>query len=60
MAVFITVLILLGALLVLDNTVFGLYTFTIYFYVIRFLAGPGGCSARPRWACWPVPRRLTG
>ncbi len=40
MAVFITVLILLGALLVLDNTVFGLFTFTIYFYVIRFLVWP--------------------
>ena len=40
MAVFITVLILLGALLVLDNTVFGLFTFTIYFYVIRFLIWP--------------------
>ena len=40
MALFITVLILLGALLVLDNTVFGLYTFTIYFYVIRFMVWP--------------------
>ena len=40
MAVFITVLIVLGALLVLDNTVFGLFTFTIYFYVIRFLIWP--------------------
>ena len=40
MAAFITVLILLGALLVLDNTVFGLFTFTIYFYVIRFLIWP--------------------
>ncbi len=40
MAVFITVLIVIGALLVLDNTIFGLYTFTIYFYVIRFLVWP--------------------
>ena len=40
MAVFITVLIVLGALLVLDNTIFGLYTFTIYFYVIRYLVWP--------------------
>jgi signal transduction histidine kinase len=40
MAVFITVLIVLGALLVLDNTIFGIYTFTIYFYVIRFMVWP--------------------
>ncbi len=40
MAVFITVLIVIGALLVLDNTIFGLYTFTIYFYVIRYLVWP--------------------
>jgi signal transduction histidine kinase len=40
MAVFITVLVVLGALLVLDNTIFGLYTFTIYFYVIRYLVWP--------------------
>jgi signal transduction histidine kinase len=40
MALFITVLIVLGALLVIDNTVFGLYTFTIYFYVIRYLVWP--------------------
>ena len=40
MAVFITVLIVLGALLVFDNTLFGLYTFTIYLYVIRFLVWP--------------------
>ena len=40
MALFITVLILLGALLVVDNTLFGLYTFTIYFYVIRFMVWP--------------------
>jgi signal transduction histidine kinase len=40
MALFITVLIVLGALLVLDNTLFGLYTFTIYFYVMWFLIWP--------------------
>jgi signal transduction histidine kinase len=40
MAVFITVLTLLGALLVVDNTLFGLFTFTIFFYVIRFLPWP--------------------
>ena len=40
MALFISVLIVLGALLVLDQTLFGLYTFTIYFYVIRFLVWP--------------------
>ena len=40
MALFITVLILLGALLVVDNTLFGLYTFTIFFYVIRFMVWP--------------------
>jgi signal transduction histidine kinase len=40
MAVFITVLLAIGALLVVDNTIFGLYTFTIYFYVIRFLVWP--------------------
>ena len=40
MALFITVLILIGALLVLDNTVFGIFTFTIFFYVITFLAWP--------------------
>jgi signal transduction histidine kinase len=40
MAVFITVLIVLGALLILDNTVFGIYTFTIYFFVIRYLVWP--------------------
>jgi signal transduction histidine kinase len=40
MALFIGVLIVLGALLVLDNTLFGLYTFTIYLYVIRFLVWP--------------------
>jgi signal transduction histidine kinase len=40
MAVFITVLIVLGALLIIDNTVFGIYTFTIYFYVIRYLVWP--------------------
>src|ERR1700722_9551898 len=40
MAVFVTVLILLGALLVLDNTLFGVYTFTIYFFVIRYLVWP--------------------
>ena len=40
MAVFITVLIVLGALLILDNTLFGIYTFTIYFFVIRYLLWP--------------------
>ena len=40
MAVFIAVLIVLGALLVLDATLFGLYTFTIYFFVIRYLVWP--------------------
>ncbi len=40
MAVFVTGLILLGALLILDNTLFGLFTFTIYFYAILFLAWP--------------------
>ena len=40
MALFIAVLILIGALLIVDNTVFGIYTFTIYFYVITFLPWP--------------------
>jgi signal transduction histidine kinase len=40
MAVFITVLIAIGALQVLNNTLFGLYTFTIYLYVIVFLVWP--------------------
>jgi signal transduction histidine kinase len=40
MALFIAVLIVIGALLVLDNTVFGIYTFTIYFYVLTLLAWP--------------------
>ena len=40
MALFITVLIVLGAFLVLDNTLFGLYTFTIYFYVLRYMVWP--------------------
>jgi signal transduction histidine kinase len=40
MAAFITVLIVIGALLVLDNTLFGIYTFTIYFYVLTFMAWP--------------------
>ena len=40
MALFITVLIVLGALLVLDQTIFGIYTFTIYFYVLRYLVWP--------------------
>jgi signal transduction histidine kinase len=40
MALFIAVLIVIGALLVVDNTVFGIYTFTIYFYVITFLSWP--------------------
>jgi signal transduction histidine kinase len=40
MALFITVLIVLGAGLVLDQTLFGLYTFTIYLYVLRYLVWP--------------------
>ena len=40
MAVFIAVLLVIGALLVIDNTIFGLYTFTIYFYVLRYLVWP--------------------
>jgi len=40
MALFVTVLIVLGALLVLDQTIFGIYTFTIYFYVLRCLVWP--------------------
>ena len=40
MAVFITVLTVLGALLILDNTLFGLYTFTIYLFVIPYLVWP--------------------
>ena len=40
MALFITVLLVIGALLVVDNTVFGIYTFTIYFYVLRFMVWP--------------------
>jgi signal transduction histidine kinase len=40
MTVFIAVLIVLGALLILDNTIFGIYTFTIYFFVIRYLVWP--------------------
>jgi signal transduction histidine kinase len=40
MAVFVAVLIVLGALLILDNTIFGIYTFTIYFFVIRYVAWP--------------------
>src|SRR5580698_2284732 len=40
MAVFITVLLVLGALLIVDNTLFGVYTFTIYFFVLRFLVWP--------------------
>jgi signal transduction histidine kinase len=40
MVVFITVLMVLGALLIVDNTIFGIYTFTIYFFVIRYLIWP--------------------
>jgi signal transduction histidine kinase len=40
MALFVTVLLVIGALLVLDNTLFGIYTFTIYFYVLTVLAWP--------------------
>jgi signal transduction histidine kinase len=40
MALFITGLIVIGALLVVDNTLFGIYTFTIYLYVLTFLVWP--------------------
>jgi signal transduction histidine kinase len=40
MAVFVTVLIVLGALLILDNTLFGVYTFTIFIFVLRYLVWP--------------------
>jgi signal transduction histidine kinase len=40
MTVFITVLLVLGALLIIDNTLFGIYTFTIYFFVLRYLVWP--------------------
>ena len=40
MAVFIVVLLVLGALLIVDNTLFGIYTFTIYFFVLRYLVWP--------------------
>ena len=40
MTVFITVLTVLGALLILDNTIYGLYTFTIFLFVIRYLIWP--------------------
>ncbi len=40
MVLFITVLTVLGALLILDSTVFGIYTFTIYFFVLRYLMWP--------------------
>jgi signal transduction histidine kinase len=40
MATFVTGLIVLGALLIIDNTLYGLFTFIIYFYVILFLAWP--------------------
>src|SRR3984957_18420290 len=61
MAVFIVVLLVFGALLIVDNTLFGIYTFTIYFFVLRYLVwpwrvaarGPGGPPARP-----PHPPRL--
>jgi signal transduction histidine kinase len=42
LAVFVTVLIVIGALLVLSNTLFGLWTFTIFLYVLRL-----------RWP-WPL------
>src|SRR5260370_12080190 len=51
MVLFITVLIALGALLILGNTVFGIYTFTIYFFVLRYLVWPwrllGAAPLRP-------------
>ena len=40
MALFITVLIVIGALQVLDQTIFGIYTFTIYLYVLTFMVWP--------------------
>ena len=40
MVLFITVLLVLGALLIVDNTLFGIYTFTIYFFVLRYLVWP--------------------
>jgi signal transduction histidine kinase len=40
MAVFIAVLMVIGALLIVDNTLFGLYTITFYLYVIRYLLWP--------------------
>jgi signal transduction histidine kinase len=40
MALFVAVLLVIGALLVLDNTIFGLFTFTIFIYVIRCLVWP--------------------
>jgi signal transduction histidine kinase len=42
MAVFVTVLIVIGALLVTSDTLYGLWTFTIFFYVFRL-----------RWP-WPL------
>ena len=40
MALFITVLLVIGAFQVLDQTIFGIYTFTIYFYVLTFMVWP--------------------
>ena len=40
MALFITVLIVIGAFQVLDQTIFGIYTFTIYLYVLTFMVWP--------------------
>src|ERR1700733_8370211 len=40
MAVFIVVLLMFGALMIVENTLFGIYTFTIYFFVLRYLVWP--------------------
>ena len=40
MVVFVVVLTVLGALLIVDDTLFGIYTFTIYFFVLRYLVWP--------------------
>ena len=43
MAVFVIVLLVIGALLVVSDTLYGLWTFTIFYYVLRL-----------RWP-WPLP-----
>ena len=48
---FVTVLIVLGALVVRENAVFGLFACSGYLFVIGLRAlGRRGCSARRRWA----------